>query len=293
MNASDLQTCLRNPPLEAWSAPKKGQIIWACTSFCGGNGDRIRGIISTFALALCLGTDFKMIWTHPINHNQLFAYPITTLKTAVSINLIDKNIPLNKDWSAVMQKNGILQIFTNARPHVTKEMKSKIFHMLLRPKPVITSLFSSVPNGCKVCLHIRTGDSEMNVGRAKKNNDLQLMQLAHAYNRQMINASMNVLSRICTFTDSMTMKKRLHDDKRFWFSSFEPIHTDRTRSLKLNDVALTWAEMFAMATCEVLVKSSSGFSDIAVSLANMSQIEDYVFAIQPNTNPLQLRSIFT
>lgn len=268
--AWDLESCLKKPPLEAWFKPKRGLIIWSCTSFCGGNGDRVGGITSTFALALCLGADFKMRWTHPVNHNLLFTYPSIAFTRAPSFHYIDKKIPTEKDWKGLIQTHGSIQIFTNARYAHPQHVRWRIFNMLLRPKPPITNLFPRLPS-CNVCVHIREGDSVMGVGKARTENATRLLNLAHNYNRH------NISSRICVFTDSMILKQKLHEDNRYALSPFKPVHSDRTKNASLANIAESWAEIFAMSTCTVIVKSRSGFSNIAVDLANMSLVEPNVF----------------
>jgi hypothetical protein len=49
-----------------------GTVTWACTDFCGGNGDRLRGISATLVRAVSIGYDFRLQWTNPVPVSEVF-----------------------------------------------------------------------------------------------------------------------------------------------------------------------------------------------------------------------------
>ena len=271
---------MRQPPIEAWRASRKrGSIVWSCTSFCGGNGDRIRGLSSSLSISVCMGANFGIHWTHPYDHGRLFDYPsLPSSPVSTTVYAIDRRITFDPRWNEIMLRNGTIRFFSNSKFGDCDDTRRALFDLYLRPRPAITDLFGRIPTGCRVCLHVRMGDRDMGVGDVREKDPERLLHIAKEYN------SANASSRICTFTDSASLKKRLKEDPAYWLSPFHPVHTDRSHKPAFVDVAASWAEIFAMATCSYLVKSGSGFSLVSARLANMTLIKDNVYA-RTNSSP--------
>uniref|UniRef100_A0A7S4JH47 GT23 domain-containing protein n=1 Tax=Guillardia theta TaxID=55529 RepID=A0A7S4JH47_GUITH len=81
-------------------------LIWACKSFCGGNGDRLRGLAHAMYLSLCMGYDLLLDWTHPVPISRFFvqrpsvswlAKPGSQMRAA-DVHIMDSRKPLGLNW---------------------------------------------------------------------------------------------------------------------------------------------------------------------------------------------------
>lgn len=47
-------------------------VRWTCEKMCGGNGDRLQGLVATFLRAVAIGSKFQMDWSHPVPIESVF-----------------------------------------------------------------------------------------------------------------------------------------------------------------------------------------------------------------------------
>jgi hypothetical protein len=73
MRCADANAALASATAERLALPF---LFYRCAGFCGGLGDRVRGAITTFYLALVNGRCFGMDWSHPVNVANFFHVPL-------------------------------------------------------------------------------------------------------------------------------------------------------------------------------------------------------------------------
>ena len=152
-------------------------LTYACKSFCGGFGDRMRGIMTSYVLALITERHFMIDMTHPIDiieflrpnlYNWTFVKPkLNTSRSSISVSAIDSHVAFisnmqtrafSQTWAKydditlltnldlvndilrnpTVQNTSIVQMFVKLMPRVQLNMHS-LFALLF------DALFSPTP----------------------------------------------------------------------------------------------------------------------------------------------------
>jgi hypothetical protein len=80
LTAHQLESALRCHEADATSKAETTRLslpylLYRCNGFCGGLGDRVRGVLTTFYMALVTGRCFGTQWEHPVPISQYFHIP--------------------------------------------------------------------------------------------------------------------------------------------------------------------------------------------------------------------------
>ncbi|CAF3095343.1 unnamed protein product [Rotaria sp. Silwood2] len=141
-----------------WTTPRNysgRKLIYKCKSFCGGLGDRFRGIITCFVLALVSNRQFMIDMTHPVDvKNYLLPnmYNWTFDKKTLNLNLTQKVIHAidhapgfenqirSTKFIETWEKYDDIEIYTNI------DLVSDIFrNPLMRNNTIIDMFLLNVP----------------------------------------------------------------------------------------------------------------------------------------------------
>ena len=177
-------------------------IVWRCTELCGGLGDRQRGILTSFALALVTGRAFFIDSQKPVPFHRYFAVANSQLHWVFEDRLLrgrsvleetfmdtfpsvgdysDANLSYYDQFDVVVQKNNFwrpLSVISNPavtsnhafrryQPHI---LAGCVLNYLLVPKPDIQIQIHQVlkleweRNRKVVALQVRSGDNQIKNG---------------------------------------------------------------------------------------------------------------------------------
>lgn len=310
---TDLERCIRHPKLcelppsdalqrqlQSWSASNRtGLVIWECAAhkpfLCGGNGDRLRGLAAAFKSAVRLRARFRVVWTRPTSIWDIFDerrreyFEHTEPPASVPqklVKAIDRAYNISS-WRETLQRNGVIRLHTNIAPSdapMSADEIGDLIRALFAPSAALLKELSASAHGCKVCLHIRTGDQAMRVGKTLRSNEAQQHAMV-AEACELAGCRDGRSARICLATDSQDLKRRLisqwkgnivarngsvaHTDRSIWRHG----QTTSPGAMTKRDHLEAWAEQLMLGSCPWLVHSRSGFSESARVIGNLRLIQ--------------------
>ena len=114
-------------------------------------------------------------------------------------------------WRETLQRNGVIRLHTNIAPSdapMSADEIGDLIRALFAPSAALLKELSASAHGCKVCLHIRTGDQAMRVGKTLRSNEAQQHAMV-AEACELAGCRDGRSARICLATDSQDLKRRL------------------------------------------------------------------------------------
>ncbi|CAF1218427.1 unnamed protein product [Adineta ricciae] len=314
-------------------------LTYFCSKYCGGWGDRMRGIVSTYILAALLERRFTIDMQYPCDlshfllpnlidwtrnshrnprkpplmldliHDDYAAELHRKLTTIDLYQLWAKHdeifLTTNQDYITPTLKNPFFrriksQINLQSNHSNMHALFSFIFELLFKPTSIVINqidrLFAraeQISSQSIICMHVRLGQNPTIPKDEKR-------PFRQSLGRDMIDfIDRNLTSRnssIFVTSDSLKIVNdvyRHYDNKRI-LSIFGPIiHIDRYDKGKESDKILhagflkVIAEFYFLGECDVLVRSSSGFSQWASyrRLNEYSNLYMYCRGIHQITGP--------
>ena len=252
------------------SQPRNGCIVYECTSYCGGIGDRLKGITQLFLLSMYLGCDFKVYW--PSVRKFWALHPTYEYKERVHqpandhvrIYAIDRQLNVNK-VRRHLQMNRTLIIRTNGRPldwlpgslGLTNPhwiYIGHVWHHLYSLTAYFKSLIDS-DQQCDSCVHARIGDNW--IGRS--------MVYDQRFHDKVTCAAQ--LARNCVYiaSDNDNFKKMYKSVPFVRMGDEKVRHSDKSSA-----IVFSLKELHILSKCNTLVCGGSGFALAARSIGRIA-----------------------
>ncbi len=240
-------------------------IVYECETYCGGIGDRLKGITHLFLLSIYFKCNFKVKWPSIRKHWKLKRefdyYRQDVYGLSKKINSIDRNLNFN-DIKQLANRNITLHIKVNREPPplLLQQLQLKfpfwiyigqIWNHIFRYTELFKTMVANGPR-CSACVHARIGDGM--IGRDGN--------FHFRYHRKVECAAR--LTKDCVYiaSDNNAFKQKYRDVPFIRFSDERIFHSDKKGSL---DFSLK--ELYYLSSCDDLVCGGSGYALAARSLS--------------------------
>lgn len=240
-------------------SPRVGVLVHECSHFCGGTGDRLKGLTSLFLDAIRLKADFKVHWTQGDVTKWLPIVPEMRFDDAKTSDVIMTAIDRGyryQDLVAHLAQGRTVRVRTNRQssdapillPFPLWTFIGPVFRKVFRVSAELEEhAQEAFPAGCDVCVHARIGDAASHA-----------VSFPQRFHDKVVCAKKLAAADSCVFlaSDNDGFKRAYADDPRVLTSSGAFAHVDHSSASALHGLA----ELIRLSRCKALVFGGSGFS---------------------------------